>query len=414
MLSQFLKTNSFKLSLVVILLFSNLFSQEFENSLMFKLKNDSSDYWWSTYNNFGQENEKFNLKINNSFKKSSFKSYISFFITGNKINFGESFVRFKIFDNTYFKAGKYYRDFSTYLNDQLSSGSMLISNNAEPMPKVGFSSSYNIKRNKNFNFNYGIAHSVFKKNNTYEKAPMLHEKFIYLQFSNGKIEWGLGLVHEAMWGGSVLGGRLPGIQPSKAKDFFKIIIAADGPDEGGDHANALGNHLGIWDFYYKINSNDKVIKIYHQHFFEDTSGLRFANRFDGLWGIEIKNNIENTTILVEYLSSLNQNIDPPYINDAYYNHGIYQKGWSYKGYTIGNPFISHLEIIPVEIVHIAFEKEINNYFYGFKASKIINSTNFIENHFILRRQFLDKYSIGIDIYGNDLNGGIVLNFKKNI
>ena len=30
---------------------------------------------------------------------------------------------------------------------------------------------------------------------------MLHEKFVYL-IKNDNIEWGVGLVHEAIWGGS--------------------------------------------------------------------------------------------------------------------------------------------------------------------------------------------------------------------
>ena len=51
----------------------------------------------------------------------------------------------------------------------------------------------------------------------------------------------------------MIGGRMPGNQPSAFKDFLKIIISADGHDEGGSHVNALGNHLGIWDFYYQIN-----------------------------------------------------------------------------------------------------------------------------------------------------------------
>ena len=36
-----------------------------------------------------------------------------------------------------FEFGRYYRDYSRYLNDELSSGSILISNNAQAMPKIG-------------------------------------------------------------------------------------------------------------------------------------------------------------------------------------------------------------------------------------------------------------------------------------
>ena len=74
----------------------------------------------------------------------------------------------------------------------------------------------------------------------------------------------IGFVHEAIWAGNVSNY---GNQPSSIKDFFKVFIAADEPiREGQDHANALGNHLGIWDFVYQYNSKNYTTKFYHQHF----------------------------------------------------------------------------------------------------------------------------------------------------
>ena len=47
--------------------------------------------------------------------------------------------------------------------------------------------------------------------------------------------------------------QIMAISPPGIKDFFKVFIAADEPiREGQDHANALGNHLGIWDFCLSI------------------------------------------------------------------------------------------------------------------------------------------------------------------
>ena len=59
------------------------------------------------------------------------------------------------------KFGRYYRDFSQYLNSDLTSGSMLISQNAMPMPKIGINFSYNFKRNKKYSFYGGLAHASF-------------------------------------------------------------------------------------------------------------------------------------------------------------------------------------------------------------------------------------------------------------
>ena len=104
----------------------------------------------------------------------------------------------------------------------------------------------------------------------------------------------------------------------------------------------MGNHLGIWDFYYSKKNNDNIFKLYYQHFFEDTSGLRFQNRFDGLWGIEYINLSSKLNFLLEYINTSNQDRDPPYVNENYYNHFEYTLGWSYKGYVIGNPFINNI------------------------------------------------------------------------
>ena len=414
MLSQFKKNNFYKFSTLLLVLFSELYSQEFENQYRLNLKSNLSDYWWSTYNNYGQENSKTNFNYNSNYKKNNTQYYFSFFISKDRINIGESFLQYEVFDETYIKAGRYYRDFSNYLNNSLSSGSILISHNAQPMPKLGLMGSLQLKKYHNFNLDYGIAHGIFEKNNFYNDAPMLHEKFIYLKHNKKETEWGIGLVHEAIWGGSTIGGRVPGDQPSTLKDFLKIIIAQDGPDEGGDHANALGNHLGIWDFYYQINKNKKILKLYYQHFFEDTSGLRFANKSDGLWGIELKDYIKDSTILFEYLNTSNQDIDPPYVDDSYYIHGLYQSGWSYKGYVLGNPFIDSLKNNPSKVIHIGIKKNtINEYHYKFLLSRKIHESDFIKYQIILGKM-INNFLIDIIIVGeksNSSNVGIKLSYK---
>ena len=48
------------------------------------------------------------------------------------------------------------------------------------------------------------------------------------------------------------------------------------------------------DFYFIKKNEDKLIKFYHQHFFEDSSGLRFDNKWDGLCDLKylVKNLIQ--------------------------------------------------------------------------------------------------------------------------
>ena len=80
--------------------------------------------------------------------------------------------------------------------------------------------------------------------------------------------------------------------------------------------------------------------------------------------------------MFEYLDTTHQDMNPPYVDDNYYNHGIYSMGWSYKDYTLGNPFINHLQVEPTEVFHIGISgKLLSNYQYKIKASRRININN---------------------------------------
>ena len=398
--------------LLLIISITKLSAQEINSQYSLVLTPHINNQWWSKYNNYGQEPSTIYLNYINNYKKKKNELSINIFASRDKVYVGESFLQSKLFSSTYIKFGKYYRDFSTYLNDDLSSGSMLVSKNAEPLPKIGLIGSFYLKKYNNYNIDYGIAHGKFEKNNFYNKSPMLHEKFIYLKHNSKETEWGIGFVHEAIWGGSTIGGRLPGDQPSTLKDFFKIIIAADGPDEGGQHLNALGNHLGIWDFYYQIKKKDKSLKLYHQHFFEDTSGLRFANKTDGLWGVELKNYVKDSNILFEYLNTSNQNIDPPYVSDSYYIHGLYQSGWSYKGYVLGNPFIDSFNNNPSKVIHLGVKQYIlNDLHYKLLLSRKVHESDDIKYQIILGKT-INNFLTDIIINGEKSKGvGIRISYQ---
>lgn len=409
MLSLFKKSSICKNYIFLLIIFSfKLYSQDINNHYNIELTSNLSNQWWSQYNNYGKERSKIYFNYNSIYKNKDLNININILSSRNKIYVGESYVQSKFFNNTHLKVGKYYKDFSSYLNESLTSGSLLISKNAEPMPKIGLISSYKFKENKYFDFHFGISHGLFDKSKIYKTAPFLHEKFIYLNYSKNQNDFGIGFVHEAIWGGST---EYYGDFPSSLKDFFKIFISADGPLlDGESHANALGNHLGIWDFYFKKTMNGNEIKLYYQHFFEDTSGLRFDNKSDGLWGIELTNFIQNTNFLLEYLNTTNQNRNPPYVDENYYNHGQYAEGWSYKGYVIGNPFInagnaqSDLDVNPSKVFHLGFEKnELNKYSYKLLLSRKVDIGDKIKYYFSIDKIF-NQCLIGIIIAGEESRG----------
>lgn len=352
-----------KLYFLIIFFLAFAYPQS-EIKISLDIKNNKAIDWWSKYNNNGIAFKKnsiyssYNKQINNS------KIFLSLHASTKQILIGESYFSQNISKESVIKLGRYYRDFSKYLNDDLSSGSMLISNNAQPLPKLGFVGGYQLKKNNKVSFNYGVSHALLGTNSAYNKSPYIHGKFIYVNSKKDDREFGIGFVHEAIWGGS---SSLTGKFPSTFNDFLKVIISADGKKiEGQPHANALGNHLGIWDFYYIKNFKINSFKIYYQHLFEDTSGLRFANRLDGLWGIEYQDFSRKINFLLEFVNTSNQNRNPPYVDEGYYNHSEYTLGWSYKGYVIGNPFLNNSTPNPSKVVHFGMNSFENNK-YPFKV-----------------------------------------------
>ena len=417
---KIIRINKFSKLFVILSFIANtlLFAQEQEIELKIQSNLESLDSWWLEKNNFGITPTSFDFQ--GSWKLKTLKTTYAINILAQKesVYFNESFIKHNFSDKTFLRVGRYYRDFSHYLNDELSSGHMLISHNAEPMPKVGLVTSQKIKKLKKIDFDFGIAHAIFNQNDFYSEAPMLHEKFLYMNIKNNNYQVSIGFIHEAMWGGNIVG---IGDQPNTFKDFLKVFISEDGPlKEGEPHANALGNHLGVWDFYYQKNNNNRILKFYYQHFFEDTSGFRFKNKTDGLWGIELKNYVPETTILFEYLDTTHQNINPPYVNDAYYNHYEYNLGWSYKNYTLGNPFINHLNVEPTEVFHIGVSgKILSNYQYKIKASRRTNINNPIKYKLVIGKTMDNKTKKGIPAFNifianndNGKNGvGIGISWK---
>jgi hypothetical protein len=169
------------------------------------------------------------------------------------------------------------------------------------------------------------------------------------------------LNHFAQWGGTSSVDRI-GRLPQSLSDFWDVILSKGGGSTapGGEQINALGNHLGFWEFGAGLNINKLHVKAYRQWPFEDRSGLNFNNEGDGILGIALKNKSQVLPwidkLLWEYIYTKNQTgpgLPDPQNGDQgnfgyeyggrdnYYNNYIYQSGWSYHGRIIGTPlFIS--------------------------------------------------------------------------
>ena len=400
MLNQLILKN--KILLIFSLFSSFCLSNDFIKSVNINVSNSENAGWWFDKNSYGVSKNNFVGEFHYKNIHPRINLYLETRIAENFLSFSNSYVEILINKENRFKVGSYYRDFSSYLNDDLSSGSMLISRNAEAIRKAGFSGKVQFNQLSNISFEYGISHGVFKKNDLYIESPFLHEKYIYTNINILKSKIIIGLVHEAMWAGHIKGF---GKQPSTFEDYFRIFRASHGSENALilDQINALGNHLGIWDFAIINTSNPNFkIKLYYQHIFEDDSGFRFDNGYDGLWGIEIVKNDLN--FLFEYLDTSNQSTQSKQNleMDSYYNHDIYKHGWSINGYTLGNPFIDFQQNNPNKIAHIGLSKKNKNFNYKFLLSRPINySNNFIYGLFINRK--IKDFNLGISFANNFQN-----------
>lgn len=135
------------------------------------------------------------------------------------------------------------------------------------------------------------------------------------------------------------------------KQFFKMLL----PTDGGQEYYA-GSSLGSWDILLRYElGNGMTLRGYLQKPWEDGSGIGFLNGFDGLWGVELKTNRPGivTGAVVEYLDFTNQSgaihwdpDDNPGTGikhraegaDDYYNNHEYNSYANY-GMSIGTPFL---------------------------------------------------------------------------
>jgi hypothetical protein len=253
-------------------------------------------------------------------------------------------------------------------NNELSSGGLTLSSNARPIPQVEISlprfltiPSTRDQLHVMGGVSYGwFIDNKFKKENAadgyYADKVLYHRKYGFLKYTpTSAWDFIFGLEMDTQWGGHFYQkGNLKYKGSAKLKDFFKVLVPMSGGSESNitDKANIVGNVYGSVHLAAAYKREDFAIKAYHEHFFEDQSGLFFKNMPDGLYGIEIKLNKNSwlSDILFEYLHSKDQS--GPFLwdkneeiptqvsgGDNYYNHVDYISLSNY-GYTVGNPLFT--------------------------------------------------------------------------
>ncbi len=246
--------------------------------------------------------------------------------------------------------GRFYEHTGTVFAP-LSMGSLTISPNATPLPKIklGIFNYAPVPFTNGFvEIKGAIARAWFGEERRFENA-LLHEKYVYFRVGGDfAFRPYIGLVHQAVWAGKTDSGFEA---PDTFNDFLRIFAALKGDSTAlpSGRVYALGDHRGIWDIGFYLTIADIDFTVYRQFIYDDKDGLEFDRFRDGLLGvsIELPGTEQHliTAFLWEYLNTKWQGGPAcpgsgrggPGGCENYYNNSVYRTGWQYLGRTLGNP-----------------------------------------------------------------------------
>ena len=290
-------------------------------------------------------------------------------------------------------------------DQELSSGGMINSNNARPIPQIyiGLPKFTLVPFTKGWlSVRGGIAYGWFVDNcyqkdfkaegMQYTKNLLYHRKNIIFKIGHEtKPFYGIiGIDMAAQFGGTVYDykGNMTVKFPSGIKEYLKVFIPLEGGDDSPaiDQVNVSGNHLGIYILALGYKKADWEVKAYYEHYFDDHSGMTFRNKFDGLWGLSFRKKdkfyVEGVTF--EVMNATNQS--GPFLWDArdeipvqvsagdhYYAHIMYN-GWTHRGHTMGTPFIT--SPLYNKDGYLGFVNNITRAFYGGVDGTIIDGLRY--------------------------------------
>lgn len=242
---------------------------------------------------------------------------------------------------------------------ELSTGSLLVSENAKPIPQIRIGSPDYIKVPHTFSkayFKWFISNGWLERDRKV-KSPMLHEKELDVKLKlNEKLTLYGSLRHDVIWGGTNPDGTEN--PHNSVKDFLDVFFARGASGENSfdsEKLNKAGDHKGLYQLRGEYDFKEYKTTLLTEFFFEDGSGREinqliasmikkgdFPAKMDGKYGfeIELKNNDFIKNIFYEYINTKYQsgsgldNITGG--RDYYYQNWLYG-GWIYRENIIGNP-----------------------------------------------------------------------------
>ena len=270
-------------------------------------------------------------------------------------------------------------------DDQLSSGSFVKGSNAKPIPQIhlGTNDFWTVPFTKgwlqvNFDIGYGklidndYREERFKAasdvNPMYATGAYYHQKHLYFRSNPKKrIVVTVGIQHVAQFGGTNYNKEDNTFKkkPANLKAMWNVFLPLGDSNYYNNESLEdwiYGNHLGLMTVQLGWNiSEQHQIQAYCDDIFEDGSGIRKSNGWDGLWGLQYSNKAPGRQyirgIVAEYFQTTNQCgplhwdagdhpepirsqiTDKVFGDDNYYNHMFYDS-YAHYGMTPGNALIT--------------------------------------------------------------------------
>ena len=272
-------------------------------------------------------------------------------------------------------------------DDLLSIGSFVKGTNAKPVPQVRFGTNgfWTVPYTKqwlqiDFSFGYGkFMDSSYREdcfwkasdvNSFYTTGSYYHQKHLYFRSNPEKLFFAVvGIEHAVQFGGTnhwlEQGELVEKTKPTGLKDFLDVILPLGDSHYYENNAEedwVYGNHVGVMTYQLGWNiDRHHQLQAYLDNPFEDGSGIRKGNGWDGLWGVQYTNKTSGRQYVrgavLEYFQSTNQSgplhwdpgdypepvrsqiTDMVTGNDDYYNHFFFG-GYSHYGMTFGVPLIT--------------------------------------------------------------------------
>lgn len=266
---------------------------------------------------------------------------------GNSTLYFPEFYGVLKYDFLKLRIGRFYD--SIGINHQsLSSGSLMMGQNATPIPKIQLSTTgfVDIPFTRGFAQFKGMFSNGWLEEARHVSSPQFHQKYFYLKLNYKSLEGIGGIIHQVMWGGT---DPRFGPLPSSFQDFLRVVTGqAALPESGaprGDIINVIGNSIAGYEF--RLNANVSSLQFFaHRLFFlEDKVSTRFRSPWDGMWSAGFKSQRDEAEwikgFVWEHINTKQQdskiNEGEPLGSQTYYNHEIYQDGWTYENRILGNP-----------------------------------------------------------------------------